>query len=237
MAGYNTHISFSSFLGVGVGAGAHFLLGFSPVQGVLAGILTGIGGMLPDLDSQSGKPVREISALTAAIAPFLMMRRLLLWGRDSDGAFLLAVVVYGLIRYGGASILGKLTVHRGMFHSIPAMIIAGELTFLGYIHTDIKVKFLMGASIALGFLSHLILDEIWAVQWNGIKVRFNKFSGSAMKMFGPQWGPNIFCYGLMFTLTWGIIVDGGLNNKQAAKQEKNMVREAKLIEESETRFQ
>ena len=236
MAGYNTHITVSSFLGVGVGAAAHFALGFTPVQAVLSGILTGIGGMLPDLDSQSGKPVREISALTAAVAPLLMMRRLLVWGRDSDGAFLLAILLYGLIRYGGASILAKISVHRGMFHSIPAMIIAGELTFLGYIHTDIKVKFLMGASIALGFLSHLILDEIWAVQWNGIKVKFNKFSGSAMKMFGPNWGPNIFCYGLMFTLTWGIFVDGGLNNQQAAQEEKEMVREARQIEKNESRI-
>ncbi len=236
MAGYNTHVTVSSILGIGVGAGAHFGLGFTPVQAVLSGILTGIGGMLPDLDSQSGKPVREISALTAAVAPLLMMRRLLVWGKDSDGAFLLAVLLYSVIRYGGASILGKLSVHRGMFHSIPAMIIAGELTFLGYIHTDLKVKFLMGVSIALGFLSHLVLDEIWAVQWDGLKVRFNKFSGSAMKMFGPKWGPNIFCYGLMFTLTWGIFVDGGINNKQAAVQEKNMVKEAKKIEQTETRL-
>lgn len=236
MAGYKTHVTVSSMLGIGVGAGAYFGLGFTPVQGVLAGILTGVGGMLPDLDSDSGRPVREITSLTAAIAPMLMMRRLLVWGKDSDGAFLLGVIVYVLIRHGGASILKRISVHRGMYHSIPAMIIAGELTFLGYIHSDLKVKSLMGISIALGFLSHLVLDEIWAVQWDGLRVRFNKFSGSAMKMFGPNWGPNIVCYGLMFTLTWGIVVDGGFNNKQAAKQEQQMMREAKRIEEKETRL-
>jgi membrane-bound metal-dependent hydrolase YbcI (DUF457 family) len=41
-------------------------------------------------------------------------------------------LLYGAVRYGGATVLGKLTVHRGMFHSIPALIIAAEITFLCY---------------------------------------------------------------------------------------------------------
>ena len=37
-------------------------------------------------------------------------------------AMLMAVAVYASIRYGGAFVLGKLSVHRGMFHSLPALV-------------------------------------------------------------------------------------------------------------------
>jgi membrane-bound metal-dependent hydrolase YbcI (DUF457 family) len=46
----------------------------------------------------------------------------------------------------------KLTVHRGMFHSIPALIIAAEVTFLAYHSDDIKVRMLMAIGTGLGFL-------------------------------------------------------------------------------------
>ncbi len=58
MAAYREHITFSTMLGVGYGLGATFALGFTPAQGALAAWLTALGGMLPDLDSESGRPVR-----------------------------------------------------------------------------------------------------------------------------------------------------------------------------------
>jgi hypothetical protein len=42
------------------------------------------------------------------------------------------VGVYAAIRYGGSAMLMRLSVHRGMFHSVPAMVIAAELAFLAY---------------------------------------------------------------------------------------------------------
>ncbi|MFO0999054.1 MAG: metal-dependent hydrolase [Planctomycetaceae bacterium] len=53
------------------------------------------------------------------------------------------------------------TVHRGMFHSIPALIIASEVTFLAYHSSDMKVRILMAIGTGLGFLSHLVLDEMY----------------------------------------------------------------------------
>jgi len=210
MAGYREHISFSGFLGVGYGAGATFVFGFTPVQGALAGVLTWVAGMLPDLDSESGKPVREIFSLLAAAAPLCLMKRLLQWGEDAEGAMLLAVLVYGSIRYGGALLLGWLSVHRGMFHSIPAMLIAAELAFLAYESEELIVKLLMAGAVAAGFLSHLILDEIYAVEWTGIRLRLNKYAGSAMKLFGPRFFPNVFTWSLLAVLTYMSLMDVGL---------------------------
>jgi len=151
MADYKTHIATSGTLGVGYGAASIFALGFTPVEGALAGCLTWVAGMLPDLDSESGRPVREVFGVTAAIAPMVLMRRLHEWGGNPEGAMLLAVLVYISIRYGGGIILGSLAVHRGMFHSIPALLIAAELTFLGYMSDNVWVKLLMAGGVAIGF--------------------------------------------------------------------------------------
>lgn len=209
MAAYREHISFSTFFGICTGTAAYFL-GFNPVQSVLAGCLTGIGGILPDLDSESGKPVREVFGLTAAMAPLLMIHRLREWGGgDMDNVVLLAILIYITIRYGASVFLGIVSVHRGMFHSLPAMFIAGEVTFLAYKSNFPAVKTLMGISVMLGFVSHLILDEIYAVEWDGMKVKLNKFAGSAMKWVGKSWPANIVTYGLLFTLTFGILTEEG----------------------------
>lgn len=207
MAAYREHITFSSGLGIIVAVGATAWLKFTPAQGLLAGCLTGIGGMLPDVDSESGKPVREIFGLTAALAPMLMMRRLLEWGNgETDMAMLLGVVLYVSIRYGASAILNMLSVHRGMFHSIPAMVIAGELAFICYKTDDVRVKCLMGIAVMIGFFSHLVLDEIYAVEWRGVHVRLNKFAGSAVKFVGKSWGANLFTYGLLSLLTYAACV-------------------------------
>jgi hypothetical protein len=62
MAGYRTHVSVSGLLGIAYGAAAAYFFGtmFTPVQGALAGVLTWVAGMLPDVDSDSGKPVRGV---------------------------------------------------------------------------------------------------------------------------------------------------------------------------------
>ena len=210
MAGYREHISISGLLGAVYGGAATFAFGFTPVQGALAGVLTWVSGMLPDLDSESGKPVREIFSLAAAAVPLCLMHRLETWGGNPEGAMLLAVLIYVAIRYGGAVLLGQLSVHRGMFHSIPAMLIAAELAFLAYESETLIVKFLMAGGVALGFLSHLVLDEIYAVQWTGIRIKLNKYAGSAMKFIGPRFFANIVTYALLTVLTYATLVDLGV---------------------------
>lgn len=210
MANYQTHVTVSSLLGAGFGTAAALWGGFTPVQGALAGCLTGVAGMLPDLDSDTGKPVREVFSLLAALAPMVLLRRLEAWGGDRDGALLLGVLVYVTIRYGLSGLLNLVSVHRGMFHSIPGMLIAAELTFLAYKHDETRVKFLMALGVALGFASHLILDEIYSVSWEGVSIKLKASAGSALKFFGKSWSANIVTYGLLFTLSYGLLVDNGM---------------------------
>lgn len=210
MAAYREHITVSGVLGVAYACAAVFMFGFSMTQGMVAAILTWISGMLPDLDSESGRPIRELSALTSALAPLLMLQHTNELGISGDRAMLFAMLLYGAVRYGGTALLAHLTVHRGMFHSIPAMIIAAELTFLGYHSPDVRVRLMMALGVGLGFLSHLILDEVYSVQWTGVRVKLSKSAGSALKFFGKEFLPNGIALGLMMFLTYASLMSVGL---------------------------
>lgn len=210
MAGYREHISVSGLCGIAFGAAATFGLGFTPVQAALAGVLTWVGGMLPDLDADGGRPVREISALVGAVVPMIVIRRLVRLFGSVDAAILVAVILYALIRYGGATLIRRCSVHRGMFHSIPALLISAELVYLGYLSEDKMVKLLMAGGVAIGFLSHLILDELYSVQWSGVRVKLKRSAGSALKVFGKAAHANIGCFGFLGLLTWLTLIDTGL---------------------------
>jgi hypothetical protein len=207
MAGYREHVSVSGILGVAYGCAAVFMFGYTVSQAAIAAILTWVAGMLPDLDSESGKPIRELFGVTAAIAPIMLVQHVHAIGMHGDRAMLFAMLSYGIVRYGGAFMLAKLTVHRGMFHSIPALIIAAEVTFLAYHSNDIKVRMLMAIGTGLGFLSHLVLDEMYSVQWDGAKVKLAKSAGSAMKFFGSDALPNGVTMGLLLCLTYATLVE------------------------------
>lgn len=210
MAAYREHITVSGTLGGAYGFAAVFMFGFSLSQAIIAAILGWIAGMLPDLDSQTGRPVRELSAITGAVAPFMLLQHTNALGISGDRAMLFALLLYGFVRYGGASVLGRLTVHRGMFHSVPALLIAAEVTFLTYSSNDQRVRALMAGAVALGFLSHLVLDEVYSVQWDGTRIKLKKSSGSALKFLGKNPLPNGIAIGLLLFLTHATVTSSGI---------------------------
>ncbi|MCY2968848.1 MAG: metal-dependent hydrolase [Planctomycetota bacterium] len=228
MADYRTHITTSGILGTGYGLAATLGAGFTPVQGMLAAVLTGVAGMLPDLDSDSGRPVREVFGLLAAVAPLLMHNRLVAWGGGTEPAILLSVLLYIAIRYGLSTLLQLLSVHRGMYHSIPALFIAAEATYLAYLTDAPSVRGLMALGVGLGFASHLILDEIYSVRWNGATIQLKPSAGSAVKLLGKSWPANIFASGLALTLGYAVLVDGGLNSVDRKHADRNPREQAQI---------
>lgn len=196
MAGFYTHVSTSAAVGIIYGGAAVDPLGFNADTGFLAAGLTALGGMLPDLDSDSGKPIRELSALAAATVPLLLAPRLTANGVQPEGVLTTIGFLYLIIRYLGAYLLKRLTVHRGMFHSIPAMLIAGLLIYLEY-HGPLRTRLLLAGGIMVGFLSHLILDEVYSVDFNGVRINLKPSAGSALKFFSPSITACCVCYGIL----------------------------------------
>lgn len=189
MAGFKTHITTSTALGVAYAGGAFYFHDASPSACLLAGGLCSISGMLPDLDSDSGVPLRESIAFAAAVVPMLMMPRFRTLGFSPEAMVLVGAIIYLVMRFGVASLLKKYTVHRGMFHSLPAALIAAEVAFLICARQELNLRYFNAGAVLLGFMSHLVLDEIWSVGFRRGRVYLKSSSGTALKMWGDSaWG-------------------------------------------------
>lgn len=212
MANYREHVTVSSLLGLGYGIGGIVGFAFNPIQGLLAACLTGLSGMLPDLDSDNGRPVREMFGLLGAVAPLLLVNRviaLLGLSGDPETIMLVIVLLYVAIKYGGAEFICRVSVHRGMFHSWPALLISAETVFLAYPSPHLPVRIFMAGGVALGFLSHLLLDELYSVQFKDHRLSLKKSSGTALKWSGEALLPNVVSYTLMATLTYAVLFEAG----------------------------
>jgi hypothetical protein len=197
MAGFRMHITVSGALGVVYGGVAVEPLGFSTETGILAAGLTTVGGMLPDLDSDSGVPVRELFGLAAAVFPLLLVPRMV--HMDMSREAILASLLFGyvVIRYGAANLFRHLNVHRGMYHSLPAMLISGLSVYLAYHSPDRSVRLLLAGGVMIGFLSHLVLDEIYSVDWRGVRIKLKSSAGSAVKFMSTSVVATATCYAIL----------------------------------------
>lgn len=212
MANFQGHITTSGLLGVAVGAAGKYYLDYDwGVTGLAAG-LTALGGMLPDLDSDSGIPVRELFGLAGVIVPLMLVPRLESQHLQPEKVLVIMALAYLFVRYGLSELFRKVSVHRGMFHSVPAMLIAGLAVFL--MHHDsahalstsqTRERLYLAGGTMVGFLSHLVLDELFAVNLMGVVPRFNQFAGSAVKLWSKSWLATSTTYallGLLAYLAW-----------------------------------
>jgi hypothetical protein len=205
MAGFRTHITTSSIIGVGYGTAAYFGCDFPWETCALAAGLCGISGMLPDLDSGPGIPLRESTAFAAGVIPMLMIHRFARMGMTAEMISLAGAAIYFSIRYGLAAFLRRHTVHRGMFHSIPACIIAGEIAFLVCSGDDLTLRYFKVGGVMLGFMSHLVLDEIWSVDLSHFRLKSS--FGTAIKFWGDCMWANVVTYVMVLALTYGVLQD------------------------------
>jgi len=207
MANFQGHISTSAVLGVAVGAFGNYYLGYDWGAVFLAAGLTTIGGMLPDLDSDSGIPLREIFGLAGVFVPLLLLERFARMGLTIEQLLVLLGGVYLLIRYGVAELFKRITVHRGMFHSIPALLISGLAIFLmhapQHLHgEEMRRRLYYAGGTMIGFLSHLVLDELFAVDLMGGIPKLNQFAGTALKLKSDSWVATGLTYAILIGLSY-----------------------------------
>jgi membrane-bound metal-dependent hydrolase YbcI (DUF457 family) len=207
MASYRGHLTFSTMLGAAYGGGAFWQFDIPLPLAIVGGGITALGGLLPDLDSDSGVPVREMFGLAGTLVPLLMLRRLAHSGMSAEEILLAVVAIYVGIRYCLAYIFKHLSVHRGMYHSIPAMLIAGLLVYLGYKHPSEQIRGFMALGVMIGFLSHLVLDELCAVDFRGAVPKLNQFAGSAVKLYSKSMPATIFTYTILGCLAYVAFLD------------------------------
>jgi hypothetical protein len=209
MAAFRQHLTISSLLGAGYTAGT-LSAGVEWTHAVLAGAGCAIAGMLPDLDSASGRPARELFGVTAVAAPLLLLHRMHHAGLTPEGMILFAGALYIAIRFGFAWVFRHLTVHRGMFHSVPAALISAELAYLAHDCPEPHGRLILAGGVLLGFLSHLVLDELSSVDARGLTVRLNKAAGSALKLASRSPLATATAWLILLGLTYLIVAEQGV---------------------------
>jgi membrane-bound metal-dependent hydrolase YbcI (DUF457 family) len=211
--GFREHITGSTIAGAAYGTAAWYVGDMHPMTCALGGGLCAVAGMLPDLDSGPGIPLKESVAFAAAVVPLMMVHRFQQMGMPLEAMILAGAAIYLTIRFGLSWLLKHYSHHRGMFHSLPAAAIAGQTTFLAFATEEPLRRYFVSSAVVLGFLTHLVLDEIWSVKmgWFGPKVK--KSFGTALKFNGPDLWPNLITYALAIVL-------GALAAGDAARTEK-----------------
>lgn len=203
MANFRTHITTSTICGVAYGAYGYLVGGFSAANCIVAAGLGSVAGMLPDLDSENGVPVRETFCLASAVIPVLMLDRFILMGLTHEEMVIAAGAIYVFVRFGVAWIFKRYTVHRGMWHSLPACAICGLLAYM-ICSCGERVRIYKAMAVVIGFMSHLILDEIYSVDLRNRRIK--KSFGTAVKLFSNKWWPNVSAYGKLGLLVLAVTI-------------------------------
>jgi len=194
MAGFKTHITTSTILGVGYGTAGLLVYNVHPATCMLAGGLCSVSGMLPDLDSDSGVPLRESIAFAAAVIPMLLIDRLQQEGMSAESIVLTGAIIYIAIRFGVAELIKRYTVHRGMWHSIPAAAIACLMAFMLCTCDHMGHRLFKTGAVMIGFMSHLLLDELYSIEWKRGQIRMKRSFGTAVKFWSKNTWANISTY-------------------------------------------
>ncbi len=139
------------------------------------------GGILPDIDSDTSRPVQWLFnglGLGAAVLALVWSHPTLpLWG-----VWLAMTAAFFFVRPGLMTIFFKLTVHRGVFHSLLAALFCGLATMavcFHALHLSAVTSWLSGIFVAGGFVVHLLLDELYSVDFNGMSLKSS--FGTAIK--------------------------------------------------------
>ena len=139
--------------------------------------------MLPLLKPRTGWPANLRAALAGsllaaallALPPKLPVPYLHAW------AFLVGVLIVIQSLF---AIFRQFTVHRGIFHSVPVVCIYAVAVTLATHNYPNDERLLIGAAALAGATSHLVLDEIWSVNWMG--ARLKKSAGTAFSFWKPK---------------------------------------------------
>ena len=174
--------------------------------------ITVVGSFLPDLDSDTGLPIKILLLILSAISAVVVgWSAIYLYEASLVAALVYIFFSIVMVYYFFGGLIKKLTHHRGMFHSLPSTLLSVliGIAIFDYIGLSNDLKIILSISIGLGYLSHLILDELNSlVNLEGVPFIPKKSLGSALKMYTKDIKVTLFVYILVLILSfkyWTII--------------------------------
>ena len=197
MASFATHLNVAAFVS-GIASVSIGYSNLSSPQDALGYFFAGIvGGILPDIDHDKSTPIKILQFFFSNLIAFLITFKYI------GSIPILNILLIWLCSYIGMSfifyIFKKTTKHRGMIHSIPAGLLFWFLTSLiayKYFSLNLTKSYFLGMFVFIGYITHLILDEIYSVDITGKKIK--KSFGSALKICSKDKAVNLLIYSLLF---------------------------------------
>jgi len=183
MASFRTHLAVAAVASASASALCVQAGLLALPEALMLAALGTAAGILPDIDSDHSIPTRLVfNLLSGVVAIFLLVA----YAGQLHLPILLALAAGGVlcVRYVLYPIFAAITVHRGLFHSLPAALLLALCTAslgLYTLHWSVNFSWLTACFVCGGYLVHLLLDELYSVDFmgRGLKGSF----GSALTVF------------------------------------------------------
>lgn len=207
MANFSTHITVAA-AGAGLLSVLCLQVGLAePREALLLALLGTIGGILPDIDLEHAYPSRIMFSLFGIMVAFMVV-----FARENELSIVelwgIGLTTFAVIRFPVWMIFHQYTTHRGSIHSLVAAVLFMFLTIAFAHHVLGKIPFmawLFGLFVFLGFVLHLLLDEIYSVDF--MNTRIKKSFGTALKILDWKSREKSTALVVATILAWAVVPD------------------------------
>lgn len=187
MANFTTHIAVGTVVS---GALATLTLAADVVapENLIAVTMAGVlGSVLPDIDLKESRPSKS---MFAGLAVFFSFAVLFTFATQYSIAelWILWLGTLVAVRYGLHAIFHRVSVHRGIWHSLLAGVFSAAATAVIFKHVLGRhegVAWLAAGFMLAGYLVHLALDEIYSV--DVMDTRIKASFGTALKLIDRRY--------------------------------------------------
>lgn len=202
MADFKAHTSVGTLWGLLLGTVSVISDFCSLIGGIVILFLATTSSAAPDIDSDTGRPRELVLSFLGIAIPIVLLFNIS-DSTSSENILAATLISFFLVRYILGYLLAKFTVHRGLWHSIPAAVLCSEITYLLFFDLPVKVRLLYALSVLGGFISHLLMDEMYSVKVLALDTK--RSFGTALKFTGPSKLQTFLLYFLIFCSALGCI--------------------------------
>lgn len=186
MANFATHIGAGTIVSGSLATltvAANVIGPQSVVAVTLAGVL---GSILPDIDLKDSRPARFFFSMLAIFLSFIAM--FMAAQKYSIAEIWLAwLATFLFVRYVVSAAFFHFSYHRGIWHSLLAAAFfwfVTAITFKYLLGFHEGVAWLAGGFLFIGYLVHLLLDELYSVDMMGNRLK--RSFGTAFKLIDSK---------------------------------------------------
>ncbi len=183
MANFATHIGVGTVVSAAAATLTLAANVVTPTELLTLALTGAFGSVLPDVDLEKSRPSHAIFLGLALFLSFAVLFRIGV-SYSIIEMWLIWLGTFVIIRFGGHALFHRISRHRGIFHSLLAAAFFATLTAVVFVQmfgATPALAWLGGAFMALGYITHLVLDELYSVDVYNERVKAS--FGTAIKPF------------------------------------------------------